>query len=151
MPLIECIEVDGYWHCSDALCAGYNQQPTRAFQETVSWTFGDRGCDPNVLDPGRIESSNTRLRPVNDDERPCPHCPNTRELTTQERPKYRNLSGVDPNFMLKQLARERAMQEGEDVYVDKEDRVAELERLNADLAARLDAIETKPTKRPAAA
>lgn len=144
MPRIELVEIDAFLHCSDALCDGYAQQPVRAYHETVSVTYADGGADPNLIDTTRVEHSTSRLRLVDETDAPCPHCANPRELTDQVRPKYRNLSGQDPEFLKKQLARDRARERGLDVSYDnasydKPDRVAELERQVAKLTEALAA------------
>lgn len=97
MPRTTTREIDAYAHCPNARCAGYTQQPVKALEDTVEFTYVDGGGDM----PG-VEKSQVYLRFADEKEMPCPAegCNLLREVTAQQRKAYQPLSGHDPQGLL---------------------------------------------------
>lgn len=119
-------EVAAFAHCPKPLCDGYEQQPVTAVREEIGRTYAESGGDAPF-----VETSTVTLAFAEPGEVACPECGQTREISTQVRQEYQNLSGYDPNGLL------------EIKYAKK---IARLEAENAELE---DKIAAKPKAKAA--
>lgn len=98
MPTITEETVPAYAHCINFVCPGYAQEEVLGVRTIRSETLGDRGGD-GVL---AMVTENTweYLRFSDAEKVSCPHCGRDREISTQARPTYQNLSGFAQNGLL---------------------------------------------------
>lgn len=102
MPRTTDTPIDAYAHCADSTCPGNAQQPVKAIRHDVAFSYMDLGGDM----PG-IERTTSALRVAHDKDATCKTCGGPRELSTDPRPVYNNLSGHPQDGLLK-IAAERA-------------------------------------------
>lgn len=95
MPRVLETPVKGFAHCSNGRCPGSNQQRVDAVRVVTETTFAELGGDLPF-----VERSFEQHRFAQEDDRPCPSCGKSREVTSQQRPSYVNLSGKDPMGLL---------------------------------------------------
>lgn len=98
MPTITATPVQGYAHCRDARCGGYQQEAVPALREEASYTFGENGGDGVFTH--MVESSRVEYLFADPSDAPCPVCTVPREVTAEPRPSYVNESGHDPMGLL---------------------------------------------------
>lgn len=123
--------IDGYAHCTNARCPGYQQVEVPLVRTVTEHRYVDSGGDM----PG-IEKSFVRFRFANDADRHCPHCSTKdkkihRDCGDEPRPSYDPLSGKDPMGLLS-IKPGAALQDP---------KMIELENTNAALLKRLEALE----------
>lgn len=131
-------DVPAFVHCSDPFCKGMeSQRETVAQREQWVQTYGSRGGGEPYAN--HVENIAERLFFKDPSEYICPDChKDSLEISRQVRPKYRRLSGHDPEKLLTQIragitsesvveaARKKAAEGGGDS--------AELKELRAQLA-----------------
>jgi hypothetical protein len=98
MPTTQETPIEGYAHCLNARCPGYAQEKVPAIRRETSYTWGDLGGDADF--PG-FERSAVSFHFADEEQSPCPSCAGAREVTPDPRTAYQNLSGHDPNGLLK--------------------------------------------------
>jgi hypothetical protein len=89
--------VQGYAHCGNAHCPGHQQQKVDAFRVETSHTYAETGGPGSV--PG-VENSHVHVRWANDEDRVCPGCGGTREVTATARRVLQPLSGHPQDGLL---------------------------------------------------
>lgn len=100
MPTIDDRPIEGYAHCLNARCAGYAQHTVQAVRREKSYTFVELNGTAEGSVPG-VERSQVSYHFADEDEAPCPSCGGTREVTPSPRTQYQNLSGHDPEGLLR--------------------------------------------------
>jgi hypothetical protein len=96
MPNVIDTPAKGYAHCLNPRCPGYQQEVVPAIRRETQWTYTELDGDL----PG-IERSTVSYHFADEKDAACPTCKGIREVTAEPRATYQNLSGHDPNGLLK--------------------------------------------------
>lgn len=120
--------MDGFAHCVDARCPGYQQERVPVVRHLTEHRYVDNGGDLTG-----VEKSFITFAFADDEDRHCKHCGRHRDATDEERPVYDPLSGKDPMGLL-HIKPGTAL---------KDPAVVALEGERDELLKRLEALEAK--------
>lgn len=96
MPTTTVAEVTAYAHCVTPRCRGYQQAEVRGILKEDTYTYAERGGDL----PGPENSFVYLSFAKEDEDAPCPHCGERRDLSLEPRRQYANISGHNPEGLL---------------------------------------------------
>jgi hypothetical protein len=136
MPATTDKVIDAYASCRDGRCAGYKQQPVKAVETLIEFSYVDLGGDI----PG-IERSTTLIRFADETDEPCPYCGEPRLVADQVRPIYPNISGIPQDAL---LAIGRDSERVRDLMLESAKRDTEIAELRAQVAALVGELASRP-------